>query len=259
MGQDHGMGGHPHRPRLYREFAPWFLLLTSPEDYAVEADFYGRLLTECADIPVRTVLELGSGGGNNASHMKAHFELTLTELSEEMLELSRSINPECEHIQGDMRTLRLGRQFDGVFVHDAISYMTTEDDLRAAIVTAWEHCKPGGAAVFGPDEVTESFRPKTEHGGHDGDERSLRYLEWTWDPDPHDTTYITDYAYLLREKNGDVRAEHDRHICGVFSRATWLKLLEETGFRGEHREGVADETAPDIFLGAKPLGDVRGG
>jgi hypothetical protein len=137
--------------------------------------------------------------------------------------------------------------------------MTTEDDLRAAIVTAWEHCKPGGAAVFGPDEVTESFRAKTDHGGHDGEERSLRYLEWTWDPDPHDTTYITDYAYLLRERNGDVRAEYDRHICGVFSRATWLELLEETGFRAEHREGVADETAPDIFLGVKPLGNVRGG
>ena len=32
--------------------------------------------------------------------------------------MSRSINPECEHVQGDMRTLRLGREFDAVFVHD---------------------------------------------------------------------------------------------------------------------------------------------
>jgi hypothetical protein len=256
MRQDEGMSEHPDGPRLYREFASWFHLLTSPQDYSFEADFYSRLLTECAAIPVETVLELGSGGGNNASHMKSRFQLTLTEPSEEMLELSRSINPECEHIQGDMRTLRLGRQFDGVFVHDAVSYMTTEDDLRAAIVTGWEHCKPGGAVVFAPDAITESFRPNTDHGGHDGTDRALRYLEWAWDPDPRDTTYVTDYAFLLRDSNGDVRAEYDRHTCGLFSRATWLKLLEETGFRAEHRDGVADETALDIFLGAKPLWGV---
>jgi SAM-dependent methyltransferase len=243
---------------MYREFAPWFHLLTSPDDYGVEAEFYGRVLTESADIPVRTVLELGSGGGNNASHMKERFELTLTELSKDMLQLSRTLNPECEHIQGDMRSLRLGRQFDGVFVHDAVSYMTTEDDLRAAIATAFEHCRPGGAAVFGPDETVETFKPRTDHGGHDGEERALRYLEWTWDPDPTDDAYIVEYAYLLREGN-DVRVEHDRHVCGMFSRKTWLRLLEEAGFRAERRDGIQGETAPDIFLGAKPLADVRGG
>lgn len=238
---------------MYREFAPWFHLLTSPEDYAFEADLYGRLLRECAEIPVRTVLELGSGGGNNASHMKAHFELTLTELSDDMIELSKSLNPECEHIQGDMRTLRLGRQFDGVFVHDAISYMTTENDLGAAIATAFEHCKPGGAAVFGPDDTRESFRARSDHGGHDGADRALRYLEWTWDPNPTDSTYVTDYAYLLRDDKGDVRVEHDRHICGVFSRATWTHVLEEAGFRAERQDGVEGETALDIFVGVKPV------
>jgi hypothetical protein len=38
-------------------------------------------------------------------------------------------DPECEHLQGDMRELRIDRTFDAVFVHDAIAYMTTEEDL----------------------------------------------------------------------------------------------------------------------------------
>jgi SAM-dependent methyltransferase len=242
--------------RLYSEFASWFHLLTSPDDYATEAEFYGRILKSSAGIPVKTVLELGSGGGNNASHMKKNFQLTLTELSEDMLEVSRLINRECEHVQGDMRTVRLDRHFDGVFVHDAVSYMTTEDDLRAAIVTAFEHCKPGGAAVFAPDEVSETFHPRTNHGGHDGGERSLRYLEWTWDPDPSDTTYVIDYAYLLKDGDGRVRAEHDRHLCGVFPRALWLDLLEEAGFRAERHQGIPDETALDIFVGVRPPGEI---
>ena len=73
--------------------------------------------------------------------------------------MSREINPELAHYQGDMRTVRLGRQFDAVFVHDAICYMTTEPDLRRAIETAFDHCKPGGVALFCPDYVAETSRP----------------------------------------------------------------------------------------------------
>jgi len=99
-------------PRLYGELAPWFHLLTAPHDYAEEAEQYRRLLLESCAGPVRTVLELGSGGGNNASHLKAHFELTLVDRSPQMLELSRTLNPECRHELGDMRSVRLGETFD---------------------------------------------------------------------------------------------------------------------------------------------------
>jgi hypothetical protein len=130
-----------------------------------------------------------------------------------------------------MRTVRLGRQFDCVFVHDAVCYMTTENDLRKAIETASIHCKPGGAALFAPDHVRENFQAGTDHGGNDAqDGRGLRYLEWTWDPDPDDTTYTVDYVYLLREADGSVRAEPDRHIEGLFARADWLRLLAAAGF-----------------------------
>jgi hypothetical protein len=249
------MDSDADQPKLYRELAGWFHLLTSPEDYDVEADFYGRLLTEAAENSINTILELGSGGGNNAWHMKAHFDLTLTDLSDEMLALSKALNPELEHLRGDMRTIRLDRQFDAVFVHDAVDYMTTEKDLRAAITTAFEHCKPGGAALFAPDHVSETFKATTDHGGHDGEDRSLRYLEWDWDPDPADNTYVVDFAYLLRNESGRTRVVHDRHICGLFPRATWLKLLSDAGFRARVHSGIEDETAPDIFIGVRPRPD----
>jgi SAM-dependent methyltransferase len=244
------------QPRLYRELAPWFHLLTAPEDYEEEAEIYRRLLVEGAERRVRTVLELGSGGGNNAFHMKRHLELTLTDLSEDMLAISRELNPECEHVQGDMRTLRLGREFDAVFVHDAIDYVTTAVDLRAAMETAFVHCHPGGVALFVPDYVRETFSPRTEHGGHDGDGRSLRYLEWDCDPDPDDDTYVVDFAYLLRHEDGSIDVEHDRHVCGLFARDRWLALLAEVGFRADSRRiHLSDEdVAPEAFLAARPAG-----
>lgn len=241
------------RPRLYGDLASWFHLLTSPEEYVEEAEIYRQLLVGAADETIRTVLELGSGGGNNASHLKRHFDMTLTDLSAEMLELSRTLNPECDHAEGDMRTMRLGRKFDAVFVHDAIDYMATRDDLRAAMETAFVHCRPGGVALFVPDFVRERFVPRTSHGGNDGPSRALRYLEWDWDPDTKDDTYLVDFAVLLREEDGTVRVEHDRHECGVFARETWLGLLREVGFRAESRViHVYEEVASEAFLGTKP-------
>jgi hypothetical protein len=86
-------------------------------------------------------------------------------------------------------------------------------------------------ALFAPDYVRENFQTGTDHGGHDDGARRMRWVEWTWDPDPDDTTYLADYAYLMRERDGSMHVEHDRHVEGLFSRETWLRLLTEAGFR----------------------------
>jgi ubiquinone/menaquinone biosynthesis C-methylase UbiE len=125
--------------KLYEQLASWWPLLSSPDEYAEEAAFYARTLSAACELPPRTVLELGSGGGNNASHMKAQFSMVLVDRSPGMLAVSRALNPECEHVEGDMREVRLGRLFDAVFVHDAITYMTTSEDLQRALETAFVH------------------------------------------------------------------------------------------------------------------------
>src|SRR4029453_14086066 len=116
-------------PRMYGDLAGWWPLLSAPATYAEEAEIYRRLLTEAADRPPTAVLELGSGGGNNASHLKAPLQPPPVDLPPGMREVRRELNPEGEHVQGDMRTVRLGRSFGAVFVHDAINYMTTTEDL----------------------------------------------------------------------------------------------------------------------------------
>jgi len=243
------------RPRLYHEFASWWPLLSSPNDYAEEAEFYRRTFAKfCAQDPC-SLLELGAGGGNNACHLKAHFEMTLTDISDDMLDVSRKLNPECRHVQGDMRSLRLGRKFDCVFIHDAVVYMTTRDDLRRAVDTASAHCRDGGAVLIMPDHTRETFVSTTGHGGTDGQKRSLRYLQWEWDPDPDDDTYLTDFVYLLREEDGALHVEFDRHLCGLFSRGTWLQVLHEAGFEAralpfEHSE--IERGACEVFVGVKP-------
>ena len=208
--------------RLYQDLAAWWPLISPPEEYAEEAAFAGRLLRE-ADRPVRTVLELGSGGGHCASHLAAGLSMTLVDLSPGMLAVSRRLNPDCEHVEADMRTVRLGRDFDAVFV---------------------------------PDNITENFEPSTGYGGIDGtDGRAARYLDWSYDPDPGDTWTLTQYAFLLRAPDGEVRVVHETHRLGLFGRDVWRRLLREAGFRAA---AVTEETTEDrqpreFFTGHRPL------
>ena len=120
--------------RMYGELADWFHLLSPPQEYAEEAADYASFLADAC--PDAMTCSNWAAGGNTASYLKRRFACTLTDLSPEMLALSSGINPECENIHGHMRTMRLGRQFDAVFVHDAIVSMLTRADLWAAIETA---------------------------------------------------------------------------------------------------------------------------
>jgi len=235
--------------KLYTKMSSWFHLLTPPAEYAEEVEIYLPLLKRPGFPKRPTLLELGSGGGNNASHLKRHFRMTLSDLSREMLAVSRTLNPECEHVQGDMRTLRLGRTFDAVFVHDAVEYMTTEIDLRAAMETAFLHCKPGGIALFTPDHMKETFKPSTDHGGSDDGMRGLRYPEWTYDPDPADTVCTVEFACLLRDERGKIRVEHERHLFGLFPERTWMRLLHQVGFQSR---ALTDRYGRRLFLAVRP-------
>ena len=243
-------GSEEELPRLYTDLAEWWHLLSIPEDYDEEAADIRQRLEDHVDGGIQTLLELGSGGGNNASFLKEHYMLTLVDRSSGMLAASKRLNPQVEHIQGDMRTVRLGRVFDAVLIHDAIMYMTTREDLRMALETAYEHLRPGGAAIFLPDFVKETFHPGTEHGGHDGEDgRGIRYLSWTWDPDSEDEIFVSDFAYLMHQADGTLESTFDRHSQGLFRRQVWLDLLTEVGFTATVEE---DPFEREVFLGVKP-------
>jgi SAM-dependent methyltransferase len=237
--------------KLYSELAEWWPIFSAPEEYRKEASFFARALTESCDIVPRRVLELGSGGGNNASHLKTRFAMTLVDQSPQMLAVSRALNPECEHLVGDIRTLRLGRTFDAVFVHDAICHMTTEADLKAVMETAFAHLRPGGAALFAPDFVRETFVEYTDHGGNDTDRGSVRYVQWTNDPNRSDTTYLVDFAILIRDHKGQMRVEHERHTYGLFARAKWLRMMRQVGFELNRIDVVLDDFDRDVFVGKR--------
>jgi len=237
------------QPRLYTDLATWWPLFSPPSHYVEEAAELLPLLFSAANGEPRTLLELGCGGGSLAYHLKGRLELTLTDRSEPMLAICQAVNPECEMIRGDMRTLDLGRRFDLVLIHDAIMYATDEESVRAALATAYRHCRLGGGALIVPDFVKETFQPRTSTGGEDGtDGRGLRYLEWIWDPVTDDTTVEVAFAFLLRGPDGTIDVDRDQHRFGLFRRAAWIQWIEETGFSVRSQ---TDTWGRDVFIASK--------
>ncbi|MEO1483174.1 MAG: class I SAM-dependent methyltransferase [Myxococcota bacterium] len=217
---------------LYNDLVRFYHLLDPLEDHRGEGQEFGAVLrSACPD--AKSLLELGSGAGHGAYFVKQRFEtITLSDISKPMLERSERLNPDCEHLVGDMRELRLGRLFDCVLIHDAIAYITSLSDLGRVADTVAAHLEPGGAALLVPDCLTESFCDWHEDHAGDDERRSLRGLSWSYDPNPEDCTHLTDFAFLLRE-DGEVRAVHDRHVYGLFSESQWLATLEASALTVE--------------------------
>ena len=236
--------------KLYNKYAEWWPVLSAPADYKEEAGLFRKAIRKHKK-NVKTVLELGCGGGNNASHLKKHYQMTLTDLSPHMLKVSKKLNPECPHFLGDMRKIRLNKKFDLVFIHDAVMYMTSENDLKRVFKTASLHLDKGGMVFIVPDHFKENYKPKISHGGHDDptNGRSMRYLEWDHDRDPNDSTTETEFAYIFMERNKPVKVAHDVSITGIFSKKTWEKLLKEAGFRVYFEPMEHSELEPGSYVG----------
>jgi SAM-dependent methyltransferase len=251
------MAGAGESYSLYRELASWWPLISPPAEYSDDAARIDAVFAS-AELPVRTLLDLGSGGGHVATHLKHGRAMTLIDLSAEMLEVSRRLNPDCAHVQGDMRSIRLGRAFDAVLVHDAVDYVTSEDDLRLVIDTAFAHCRPGGLAVFAPDHTAETFRAGTGRGGggDDGSGRQASFRERMSDPDPGDDWILAEYEFTLCEADGTVRVVPEAHRLGSFGRDTWLRLLAAAGFEAADRlaaQAGTSERGPQVmFVGNRP-------
>ena len=221
---------------IYSDLAEWWPLISPLREYTQEAAYLAAVIDVVTEARrtsvVPEVLDLGSGGGHVAVHLKDRFRLTLVDISEPMLEVSRKLNPDCVHRRGDMRTVRLGRAFDVVLVHDAIDYIIGVDDLRQVIGTAAAHCRPDGVALFVPDYIKDTFAEVTGGGGGGVDTigRSASFSERTWDPDPADDWVQADYEFTLREADGRQRLVHESHRLSAFSRDTWVDLLADAGF-----------------------------
>ncbi len=236
--------------RLYTDLS-WLWPVVSPvADYHSEAQEFTRVLSKHARIPVRSLLDMGCGGGHNDYYLQDHFSIVGVDTSAHMLTLARQLNPKLEYQIGDMRTLQIGRTFDAVIVADSIGYMLSEADLLAAFSTAYRHLNPGGVFCTYAEETPQFFEQNaTYHSTHQAEDLDVTLVENYYDPDRSDTTYEISFVYLIRQA-GNLSIEIDHHLAGIFPEEAWIALMKKAGFIVK-QEIYTDEGFP-IFIGIRP-------
>ena len=252
--------------RLYSDLAWLWPVISPPEEYADEVVYWRRALWGKLGDGRHRILELGAGGGHNLSHLARHFQATAVDISPQMLRLSMDLNPGVDHHLGDMRSIRLGRNFDAVLIHDAVSYLLTEVDLKATLETASVHLRPQGVLLIGPDWVREDFdgsTPKEFRWVRKQGSVEVTIEEFLHDPDADDTQIESIYTYTIKEtgkERGSDRVEKDTHVTGLFAISTWIRLMEEAGFGVEmtrlppNRGGYGGVLFTGVLLAQKSFG-----
>lgn len=249
--------------RLYHDLAHLWPIISPPEEYTVEAAEWRDLIwsefgwtgNQPAWDPRARLLDLGCGGGHLLSHFTRHFTTEAVDISPEMLEISQSLNPYTLHHLGDMRTIRLGRTFDVVTIHDAVNYMVTEEDLRAAIETAQTHLDPGGLVLLAPDCLRDTFGgSRVVEWTRETEDSNVTFIEYVARPSPEATTVESVFVFIIN-RDGDIQVEVDRHTSGLFRKALWLEALSDAGLEAEYVQTNAYEGGfgGNLFVGRKTV------
>ena len=202
-------------PALYGELAEHWPVISPVDAYADEGRFISAILRAAE---VRTVLEFGCGGGHLSSYLRDEFTMTLTDIAPEMVEVSRALNPGCDHAVADMFDADLGRTFDAVLIHDAADYILTADDMAAAFATARRHLRHGGLLLVVPDHLADTWQPSVMTGGSDDVRYEARYGE-------REGGIRIDFTVTV----GD-RVISESYDIGLFAQYQWVAGLAAAGF-----------------------------
>ena len=258
--------------RMYDDFAHLWPLISHHSDYEMEAKHWRNALASELGKGRLRILELGVGGGNNLHHilypdcdgqtsaapacngshmLNSHpkHDAVVVDLSTKMLANCKMLNPSVRQHIADMQTVRLYERFDAILIHDAVCYLISEDDIKATLATARAHLRDGGVLIMAPDWFTETYPGTQLNAGIRRDiTPEFASIEYDHDPDPSDSTLESVFIYIIKNDDGSVRVEEDRHITGIFSIRTWLNLIEQAGFRAKRLSYPVHEDGRDGFL-----------
>ena len=152
-----------------------------------------------------TVLDLGCGGGFPVAKYMTQRGLRVTgiDASATLISLCRERMPDHEWIIGEMRSISLGRRFEGVLAWDSFFHLN-HDDQRRMFTVFTAHAAPSALLMFntGPS-----------HGEAIGCYRG--------DPLYHASLSAAEYESLLAESGFEVLA-HAVEDPGAGGRTVWL-------------------------------------
>ena len=132
----------------YAEYADLF---DEQKNYLEECNFLEKCFKKFSKIKVNSILDLGCGTGNHASHLSNKgYDVTGLDISGSMIKMANSKQIQnANFVIGNLADFNLKEKFDSVIsMFAAIGYINNNKDLKNAVNCVREHLKPGGLFIF---------------------------------------------------------------------------------------------------------------
>lgn len=220
------------------------------KDYGAESAALADLVRE-RNPDAQTLLDVACGTGGHLVHLRDRFAVAGVDLDPGMLDVARRKLPGIDLVEGDMRTVDLGRRFDAVVcLFSSIGYLRDLAELDAAVANMAAYLAPGGVLVIDgwirPDAWREDLSVHALSGVRDGTAvarvgRSTRDGRRT----------VLDLHHLVATED-EVQHLVDRHELTLFDTEEYLGAFERAGLSVELVE--APHAERDRFVGLRARG-----
>jgi dTDP-3-amino-3,6-dideoxy-alpha-D-glucopyranose N,N-dimethyltransferase len=227
------------------------------KDYDGEAALVARHVRELLPA-AESLLDVACGTG---AHLDAFARIFAgvegIELSEPMLEAALALRPGLRLHRGDMRTFHIGRTYDVVTcMFGSIGYLTTVDELHAALRRFTAHLNPGGVVAIDPwwfpdtyldgyvaGAVIDSIADSTV----DGAVRTGTVARVSHSRREGDASRM-EVHYLVARPDIGVRHFVETHLISLFTREQYESAFRAAGLAVRYVPGV--QSGRGLFIGS---------
>jgi len=227
--------------KIFDAYSRYYDLLYRDKDYKAEAQYIHELIQQYAP-GAEDLLELGCGTCTHAAELaRKGYRVHGVDSSPEMLaraklkldKMPSNVVNNISNTQADIRNVRLPNRFDAVIaLFHVMSYLPTNDDIRAALETAKIHLMKTGILVFdcwyGPAVLTQrpTIRVKRME---DEAVRIVRIAEpFIY---PNDNLVEVKYeVFITNKENGAVETIEETHRIRYLFKPEIDSLLAGAGF-----------------------------
>lgn len=234
---------------LHHTLAKYYDNIYCFRDYLDESVRLQNLIEKYLETGGNSVLDVACGSGLHLKHLKDDFSCTGVDISKAMLKLARKNVEGVNFKEADMKTLKLGKQFDVVMcLFSSIGYVKTYLNLERTIQGFSRHIKEGGLVLIEPSHAESAYvqgEPRiTTYDGKDMKIARVNYASL------RQALAVVNMHILIAEKGVDAKYFVDRHDLGVFGVDETLRIMAEAGLKAKYLKGGL-MPGRELFIGIK--------
>jgi ubiquinone/menaquinone biosynthesis C-methylase UbiE len=234
---------------LHNKLAKYYDRVYSFKDYLDETVRLQNLIIKYLESGGNTLLDVACGTGLHLKHLKDDFSCTGVDVSKSMLKIARKNAKGVTFKEADMKTLRLGKQFDVIVcLLSSIGYVKTAASLEKTIRNFSKHLKKGGLTLIEPSHA-KSFYVNGEPRitTYDGKDAKIARVNVTR---IRQATLVLSMHILIAERGKDAKYFVDRHELGLFGINNTLRIMKAAGLKSKYlKNGLMP--GRELFVGIK--------